>query len=181
MAEYVTCPQCGAVLTTGGCMSCGYPSLRLDAKIGANTKGDSLHTWFPPLWAALREIEELKATYETCHASRMHAEDVVRRLEKDKQLLLVDLDKLIAQNGKLFDEVNDWRESARMAAEEPCGDEVHCACVGVLRQRIGESDEVHHDLREAVREFLATEGQSGTFDDGTLRIAKARLAELVWE
>ena len=30
-----------------------------------------------------RELEEIKATYETCHASRMHAEDVVRRLERE--------------------------------------------------------------------------------------------------
>lgn len=33
-------------------------------------------------------------------------------------------------------EVEDWRESARKAAEEPCGDEKHCACVGPLRREL---------------------------------------------
>jgi hypothetical protein len=33
-------------------------------------------------------------------------------------------------------EVNDWRESAKKAAGEPCGDEAHCACVPLLRAEI---------------------------------------------
>jgi len=33
----------------------------------------------------------------------------------------------------LWHEVEDWRESARKAAEEPCGDAKHCTCVGPLR------------------------------------------------
>lgn len=33
-------------------------------------------------------------------------------------------------------EVNDWRESARKAIQEPCGDELHCSCVGSLRHQV---------------------------------------------
>lgn len=38
----------------------------------------------------------------------------------------------------LQDEVDDWRESARKAADETCGpmDGVHCTCVAVLRHEV---------------------------------------------
>ena len=34
------------------------------------------------------------------------------------------------------EELKDWQDSAKSAARESCGDEVHCTCVGVLRKRI---------------------------------------------
>ena len=36
----------------------------------------------------------------------------------------------------LWAEVEDWRNSAQKAANEPCGDERHCACVGPLREEL---------------------------------------------
>lgn len=36
----------------------------------------------------------------------------------------------------LWAEVEDWRNSAQKAANEPCVDERHCACVGPLREDI---------------------------------------------
>ncbi len=74
-------------------------------------------------------------------------EKEIAELRRDKELLTVDLDKLIVQNGKLSDEVNDWRESAAKAAMENCGDEIrgdehHCTCVGPLR---------HQAVRQAQR------------------------------
>jgi len=68
-------------------------------------------------------------------------EKVIEELRRDKELLTVDLDKLIVQNAKLFDEVNDWRESAAKAMRENCGDEIrgdehHCTCVGPLRHQL---------------------------------------------
>ena len=43
-------------------------------------------------------------------------------------------DQLEIERAVMEDEVEDWRKSAKRAAEEPCGDEKHCACVGLLRE-----------------------------------------------
>jgi len=45
------------------------------------------------------------------------------------------------RTAKLRAELDNWRESARKAVEESCGDEVHCTCVGLLRKRIAELEE----------------------------------------
>jgi hypothetical protein len=37
---------------------------------------------------------------------------------------------------RLREELDDWRGSARRAADEDCGDERHCTCVGPLRSEI---------------------------------------------
>lgn len=93
---------------------------------------------------------------------------------------------MIANVRKIVAEVDDWRESARKAAEEPCGDEKHCPCVGLLRhmvvrqqQGIIELDGEYHDLREAVAELIASEGSSGTFDAFVLRAAIERCKEIL--
>lgn len=43
---------------------------------------------------------------------------------------------MAAETTNALDEVEDWRESARKAAEESCGDEKHCACVGPMRHQL---------------------------------------------
>lgn len=55
---------------------------------------------------------------------------------------------MAADTTNALDELDDWRESARKAIEEPCGDEKHCSCVGPMRhqlvrqaQRVVEADE----------------------------------------
>lgn len=43
---------------------------------------------------------------------------------------------MAADTTNVLDELDDWRESARKAIEEPCGDEKHCACVGPMRHQL---------------------------------------------
>lgn len=89
------CPRCGAMLSTGGCMSCGYPSLRLDTKVGANTDDSVTESVkFPILMSALKlnatltaRLEEMRAAYETSRESRLHAEDCVKRLTAENAKL----------------------------------------------------------------------------------------------
>ena len=38
----------------------------------------------------------------------------------------------------LREELNDWRETARKAADESCSDEAHCTCVGALRKLVAD-------------------------------------------
>ena len=89
------------------------------------------------------EVAELKIRNKDAEASinswqvaRESDQREIESLRRDKQLLTIDLDKLIVQNAKLFDEVNDWRESAAKAMSEICGGEEHCTCVGPLRHQL---------------------------------------------
>jgi len=45
-------------------------------------------------------------------------------------------------------ELNDWRESARKAAEESCGDEAHCACVGPLRVALRSAEAITLEFKK---------------------------------
>jgi hypothetical protein len=95
---------------------------------------------------------------------------------------------MLANVRKVVEEVDDWRESARKAADEPCGDEKHCACVGLLReqitrqrQRIIEWHDENWALREAVHDYLSAEGSGGTFDAVRVMAARKLLKEIMEE
>lgn len=60
-----------------------------------------------------------------------------------------DLEERIAE---LEDELEDWRNSAIKAAGEGCGDEVHCTCVGPLRNKVAELQELNSAKDEVIRE-----------------------------
>lgn len=113
----VVCSRCGRFMAHGEAHSttAGCPGPWSD--LGALNKdlASSIGSWQVAYESAQREIESLR---------------------RDKQLLTIDLEKLIVQNAKLFDEVNDWRESAAKAVSEICGGEEHCTCVGPLRHQL---------------------------------------------
>lgn len=46
--------------------------------------------------------------------------------------------ELRAELEKMQAELADWKEAARIAAEEPCEDERHCTCVPLLRTTIAQ-------------------------------------------
>ena len=45
-------------------------------------------------------------------------------------------ENIMGEVAGLMDELQDWRDSAARAAQEMCGDERHCTCVGVLRHEV---------------------------------------------
>ena len=69
-----------------------------------------------------------------------------------------------------YDELQDWRDSARSAAGETCGDEVHCTCVGVLRktnkdlkvevvsleESLGHACTLERELKKKIAKAIAT-------------------------
>lgn len=48
--------------------------------------------------------------------------------------------ELRAELEKMQAELADWKEAARIAAEEPCEDERHCTCVPLLRTTVTQRD-----------------------------------------
>lgn len=54
-------------------------------------------------------------------------------------------------------EIEDWRESARKAAMEPCGgsNEVHCACAGPLRYQVVRQAQEIVELNEEIATLRA--------------------------
>lgn len=74
-----------------------------------------------------------------------------------------------AELAALRSELDDWRNSARMVSGEMCGDEKHCTCVPLLRNRIAKleaalakADEVVYredellELRDDNADFVPT-------------------------
>lgn len=90
-----TCPQCGAVLTAGGCMSCGYPNGTLRDRTAADTaladksKGDT------PLGHV--RIESLLEAFENLAYVRQQLADTKQQLEETKW----ECRNLEAENAKL--------------------------------------------------------------------------------
>lgn len=93
--------------------------------------------------ASLRaQVEELKKK-DVCecgyHAVRIRyckvcsdAIDITN--DQMTESLELKIAELKAQLEAAKEELDDWRESAKRAAGEQCGDEKHCTCVGVLRK-----------------------------------------------
>ena len=76
---------------------------------------------------------------EPC-CTREYAKGVVRAADAKIRALQ-------AENEVLTDEVNDWRDSAKEAALERCGDVTakHCTCVGPLRAALARVTEERND------------------------------------
>ena len=59
--------------------------------------------------------------------------------------------RLEAENEKLQSELQDWRDCAKHAAGEMCGDEKHCTCVPLLRKTIKDMKEWRDPVKDPIK------------------------------
>ena len=115
-----TCPRCGAMLTSGGCLSCGYPAGSLRDKVAADTvlaeksKGDT------PLGHV--RIESLIEAFENLAYVRQQLSDTKQQLEETKwECRNLEAERDEARR-ELFEAEDAIREADRIMAAAETGE-----------------------------------------------------------
>jgi len=102
-----------------------------------------------------RHVELIRLRKELASTVRewTHQEDKLKtrvaELETDNVKLQTEIDTIRLVNGTLEEELDDWKNSAKQAAEEDClRGEKHCTCVPLLRKELSDARDLLRDILE---------------------------------
>jgi uncharacterized small protein (DUF1192 family) len=132
-----------------------------------------------PTTEQVREmIEKAIDEYNSRYASM---EEISRMCDEDKIKLVDELATVKQELSEARKTIAEWADASVAAAGETCGDEKHCTCVPLLRQRIKEQAEElarvdkEREMVKASRDILLEASEKAGREADTL---KARVAEL---
>lgn len=108
--------------------------------------------------AVVRMFEALRASW-----TAIVSQTIIGYMEQAANLLeaaiaqLERLSQVEAENATLREELADWRDSAKRAAESSCQDEQHCTCVPLLQRELA-------TLKAQIPEIQTTAYAAGVSD-----------------